>query len=126
MITNIGKAIRDIEDRQRRPELPPLKVGLKVRVHFTITEGDKSRIQVFEGDIIRIKHGNSARGTFTVRKLSFGVGVERTFPMQSPLIATIEVVREGRTRRAKLYYLRDRVGKYTRLKEVITHRKNEA
>lgn len=90
--------------------------GSHVKVHYRIKEGNRERIQVFEGDVIR-RHGSSNRETFTVRKVSFGVGVERTFPVHSPKIEKIEVVRHGAVRRAKLYYLRDKVGKAARLRE---------
>jgi len=103
------------EEHKQEP-LPDFRVGDHVKVHYRIIEGDKERIQVFEGDIIR-RHGASNRETFTVRKLSSGIGVERTFPVHSPKINNIEVVRHGAVRRAKLYYLRDRVGKAARLRE---------
>ena len=108
--------IRAIERQQIREDIPQVLVGDNVKVHYRIKEGDRERIQVFQGDVIRIS-GEGARETFTVRKLSFGVGVERTFPMHSPKIAELEVVRHGVCRRAKLYYLRDRVGKAARLRE---------
>lgn len=118
MITDIQKTIKEFEAKQRKAEPAKLTSGDHVKVHFKIVEGDKERIQVFQGDIIRILHGDSARATFTVRKNSFGVGVESTFPLHSPLLDKVEVVRHGRTRRAKLYYLRSRIGRATRLKEV--------
>ncbi len=108
--------IRAIEQQQIRKDLPYFKVGSHVKVHYRIKEGDRERIQVFEGDVIR-RHGHGSRETFTVRKLSFGVGVERTFPVNSPKIDKIVVDRHGRVRRAKLYYLRDKVGKAARLRE---------
>ncbi len=119
MIKDIQKVIRDLEAKQIRQDIPRVMPGDRVRVHFKIREGQKERIQVFQGDIIRIKHGNSVRATITVRKHSFGIAVERTFPLHSPLIAKIEVVRHSRVRRAKLYYLRDKIGKAARLKELI-------
>lgn len=108
--------IRAIERQQMRDDLPEVKVGDNVKVHYRIVEGDRTREQVFQGDVIRMS-GGSSRETFTVRKISFGVGVERTFPLHSPKIAKLEVVRHGVAHRAKLYYLRDRVGKAARLRE---------
>lgn len=108
--------IRAIERQQIREDLPTVKVGDNVKVHYRIKEGGRERIQVFQGDVIRMS-GGSSRETFTVRKISFGVGVERTFPMHSPKIAKLEVVRHGRVRRAKLYFLRNKVGKAARLRE---------
>ncbi len=108
--------IRAIERQQMRDDIPAVKVGDNVKVHYRIKEGDRERIQVFQGDVIRMS-GGSSRETFTVRKISFGVGVERTFPLHSPKIAKLEVVRHGQIRRAKLYYLRDRVGKSARIRE---------
>ena len=108
--------IRAIEQQQINPEVADFNVGDNVKVHYRIKEGNRERIQVFEGDVIR-RHGSSNRETFTVRKVSFGVGVERTFPVHSPKIEKIEVVRHGAVRRAKLYYLRDKVGKAARLRE---------
>ncbi|MBM6999436.1 50S ribosomal protein L19 [bacterium] len=109
--------IRAIERQQIREDLPPVKVGDNVKVHYRIKEGDRERIQVFQGDVIRMS-GGSSRETFTVRKISFGVGVERTFPLHSPKIAKLEVLRHGHVRRAKLYFLRNKVGKAARLREV--------
>lgn len=108
--------IRAIERQQLRDDLPELRVGDNVKVHYRIVEGDRTREQVFQGDVIRLS-GAGARETFTVRKISFGVGVERTFPVHSPKIASLEVVRHGDVHRAKLYYLRDRVGKAARIRE---------
>ena len=108
--------IRAIEQQQIKQDIPDFKVGDNVKVHYRITEGNRERIQVFQGDVIR-KHGASNRETFTVRKISFSVGVERTFPVQSPKIDKIEVVRQGDVKRAKLYYLRDKVGKAAKIKE---------
>ena len=108
--------IRAIEQQQIKQDIPDFKVGDNVKVHYRIVEGNRERIQVFQGDVIR-RHGASCRETFTVRKISFGVGVERTFPLHSPKIAKLEVVRHGDVRRAKLYYLRDRVGKAARIPE---------
>ena len=91
-------------------------MGDNVKVHYRITEGNRERIQVFQGDVIR-RQGASSRETFTVRKISFSIGVERTFPVHSPKIEKIEVARQGDVRRAKLYYLRDKVGKAAKIKE---------
>ena len=108
--------IRAIERQQIREDIPAVKVGDNVKVHYRIIEGDRQREQVFQGDVIRMS-GEGARETFTVRKISFGCGVERSFPLHSPKIAKLEVVRHGAVRRAKLYYLRDRVGKAARIPE---------
>ena len=108
--------IRAIERQQIREDIPEVKVGDNVKVHYKIKEGDRSREQVFQGDVIRMS-GAGSRETFTVRKISFSVGVERTFPVHSPKIDKIEVVRRGDVRRAKLYYLRDKVGKAAKIKE---------
>jgi len=108
--------IDSVEDKQLRTDLPAFNVGDTVKVHVIIREGDKERIQVFRGDVIG-KRGGGIKASFTVRKVSFGVGVERTFQRHSPMIKTIEVVRKASVRRAKLYYLRDLKGKAARLKE---------
>ena len=108
--------IRAIERQQIREDIPQVRVGDNVKVHYRIKEGDRERIQVFQGDVIRMS-GAGARETLTVRKISFGIGVERTFPLHSPKIGKLEVVRHGRVRRAKLYYLRDKVGKAARIPE---------
>ncbi len=109
--------IREVEKRFLRTDLPKFNPGDTVKVYFKIKEGeDKVRTQVFEGVVIR-RRGSGTGATFTVRKVSFGVGVERTFPYHSPLIEKIEVVRRGRVRRARLYYLRERYGKAARIKE---------
>lgn len=108
--------IRAIELQQIRQDIPEFFVGSHVKVHYRIKEGNRERIQVFEGDVIR-RHGASNRETFTVRKISFGIGVERTFPVHSPKIEKIEVTRRGDVNRAKLYYLRDKVGKAAKIKE---------
>jgi len=106
-----------VEQSQIKPDLPRFRPGDTVRIHVKIQEGDKSRIQIFEGTIIAVRrHGPSS--TFTVRKISFGYGVERIFPWYSPIIDKIEVLKSGKVRRAKLYYLRGRKGKAARLKEV--------
>ena len=108
--------IRAIERQQIREDIPEVRPGDNVKVHYRIIEGDRQREQVFQGDVIRMS-GEGARETFTVRKISFGVGVERTFPLHSPKIAKLEVVRHGAVRRAKLYYLRDRISKAARIPE---------
>ena len=108
--------IRAIEQQQIKNDIPDFNIGDTVRVHYRITEGNRERIQVFQGVVIR-RQGASARETFTVRKISFNVGVERTFPVHSPKIDHIEVTRRGKVRRAKLYYLRDKVGKAAKIKE---------
>ena len=110
--------IESLTNDQIRTDLPEFNIGDTIKVHVKIKEGDKERIQVFEGTVIAKKHGG-IQETFTVRRLSYGVGVERTFPANSPKIDKIDVVRRGKVRRAKLYYLRDRVGKATRVKEKI-------
>jgi large subunit ribosomal protein L19 len=107
----------DLVDRANlRSDLPDFGPGDTLKVHVRVVEGNRERVQVFQGVVIRIK-GSGIRETFTVRKVSFGVGVERTFPRHSPIIAKIEVVTRGDVRRAKLYYLRDRVGKAAKVKE---------
>lgn len=108
--------LRAIENEQMRTDLPKLQVGDYIKVHAKIIEGTRERIQVFEGTVIGIK-GSGLKETFTVRRVSYGVGVERIFPVNSPRIDHIEVVRKGVVRRAKLYYLRDRVGKAAKIKE---------
>lgn len=109
-------AIEEFERAQLRDDLPEFKSGDTLRVHFKVVEGSRERIQVFQGFCIR-KQGQGSRETFTVRKQSFGVGVERTFPLHSPKIEKIEVTAIGDVARAKLYYLRDKVGKKARVKE---------
>ncbi|MBU4555658.1 MAG: 50S ribosomal protein L19 [Actinobacteria bacterium] len=108
--------IRAIEQQQIRDDLPAFQVGDNVKVHYRVVEGTRERVQVFQGVVIR-RHGASNRETFTVRKISFGVGVERTFPVHSPKIAEVEIVGRGKVRRSKLYFLRDKIGKQARLKE---------
>lgn len=105
-----------VEKSRMRDDIPPFRPGDTVRVHVKVTEGGRTRIQVFEGVVIR-RRGGGLRETFTVRKVSFGVGVERTFPVHSPSIDRVELTRRGRVRRAKLYYLRERVGKKARIRE---------
>ena len=108
--------IKSIEHEQLKNKIPELKIGDTVRVHQRIKEGNRERIQVFEGIIIK-KQGGGVNATFTVRKIAYGVGVEKTFLVHSPLVEKVEVVRVGKARRAKLYYLRDRIGKAARTKE---------
>ena len=110
--------IKSIEHEQLKTTIPDLKVGNTVKVHVRIKEGNKERIQVFEGIIIKVQ-GGGVNKTFTVRKTSYGVGVEKTFLVHSPLVEKVELVRVGKARRAKLFYLRDRVGKSAKTKEVI-------
>ena len=109
--------IKSIEDAQLR-EVAEFKTGDTVRVHAKVKEGNRERIQVFEGTVIK-KQGGSNRTTFTVRKISNGVGVEKTWPLHSPNVEKVEIVRKGKVRRAKLYYLRDRVGKAAKVKELV-------
>ena len=110
--------IKSIEHEQLKNKIPELKVGNTVKVHVRIKEGNKERIQVFEGIIIKVQ-GGGLNQTFTVRKNSYGVGVEKTFLVHSPLVEKVELVRVGKARRAKLYYLRDRVGKAAKTKEQV-------
>ena len=110
--------IRAIEAQQLRDDLPKMRVGDTVKVHYRIKEGNRERIQVFEGTVIAKKHGG-IHETFTVRRISYGVGVEKVFPLYSPVIEKVETVRRGKVRRAKLYYLRDRVGKAAKVKEKL-------
>ena len=111
--------IKTIEERQKKPDAENFRVGDTVKVHFEIVEGKTKRIQIFEGLVICIKN-SGIRKTFTVRKESYGVGVERVFPVNSPRVVRVEVVRAGKVRRAKLYYIRDKVGKAAKIKELIT------
>ena len=110
------KALEIIEREQIKMALPQFKSGDTVRVHVRIKEGEKARIQIFEGLVIRKRRGG-VRASFTVRKVSYGIGVERIFPLHSPIIVKIEVVQQGRVRRARLYYIRERKGKAARIKE---------
>lgn len=110
--------IKALQTEQLRNDLPDLLIGDTVKVYVKVKEGNRERVQMFEGTIIRKKHGG-IQETFTVRRVSYGVGVERTFPVNSPKIDKIEVVRKGKVRRAKLYYLRDRVGKAAKVKERV-------
>ena len=108
-------ALSAIEEQYIRKDLPAFRAGDTVRVNVRIREGDKERIQAFEGVVLR-RHAAGARSTFTVRKLSSGIGVERIFPLHSPMVESVEVVREGRVRQARIYYLRERFGKAARIK----------
>ena len=111
-------ALKMISESSMRKEIPEINIGDTVKVHVKIVEGDKSRIQVFEGTVIAKKHGGISE-TFTVRRVAHGCGIERVFPVHSPSVDKVEVVRRGKVRRAKLYYLRDRVGKAAKVKENI-------
>ena len=110
--------IRELEKEQLRTDLPKLEIGDTVRVYVKVVEGNRARLQNFEGIVIKMP-GGGIRNSFTVRRVSYGIGVERTFPYHSPRIGHIEVVRHGVVRRAKLYYLRDRTGKAAKIKERI-------
>lgn len=114
----VNEIIRNIEAAQLKAEVPVFHVGDTVRVHAKIKEGTRERIQVFEGTVLK-RQGGSTRETFTVRKNSNGIGVEKTWPLHSPNVEKIEVVRYGKVRRAKLNYLRDRVGKAAKVKELV-------
>ena len=110
--------IKNIETAQLKAEVPEFRVGDTVRVHALIKEGNRERIQIFEGTVLK-RQGGSTRETFTVRKSSNGVGVEKTWPIHSPHVVKVEVIRQGKVRRAKLNYLRDRVGKAAKVKERV-------
>ncbi len=110
--------IKNIEDAQLKAQVPEFRVGDTVKVSAKIKEGNRERIQVFEGTVLK-KQGTGVRATFTVRKLSNGVGVEKTWPLHSPIVEDITVVRRGKVRRAKLNYLRQRVGKAAKVKELV-------
>jgi ribosomal protein L19, bacterial type len=110
--------IRNIEAAQLKAEVPAFNVGDTVKVYAKIKEGTRERIQIFEGTVLK-KQGGSTRATFTVRKSSNGIGVEKTWPLHSPLVERVEVIRRGKVRRAKLYYLRGRVGKRAKVKELV-------
>ena len=114
----MNEIIKNIEAAQLKADAPEFCVGDTVRVHALIKEGNRERIQVFEGTVLK-KQGGSNRATFTVRKNSNGIGVEKTWPLHSPHVVKVEVVRHGKVRRAKLYYLRDRVGKKAKVKELV-------
>jgi len=110
--------IKQLEGEQLKSEVPQFNIGDTVKVHAKIVEGQKERIQVFEGVVLKRRHGG-LRETFTVRRISYGVGVEKTWPLHSPRVEKVEVVRRGIVRRAKLFYLRDRIGKAAKVKEAI-------
>ena len=114
----MSEIIKEIENAQLKSEVPEFNVGDTVRVHGRIKEGNRERIQIFEGTVLKIQ-GGSNRKTFTVRKTSNGVGVEKTWPIHSPNVVNVEVVRHGKVRRAKLNYLRDRIGKKAKVKEKV-------
>ena len=111
-------ALKLMTSSMLKSEMPEINIGDTVRVHVKIKEGQRARIQVFEGTVIARKHGGIEE-TFTVRRVSYGVGVERVFPVHSPKVEKVEIVRRGRVRRSKLYYLRDRVGKAAKVKEQL-------
>ena len=112
----MNEIIRSIEQKQLRTDLPKISIGDTVRVWVKVVEGSRERLQAFEGVVIAMRNGG-VRETFTVRRVSYGIGVERTFPIHSPRVDSITVVRRGKVRRAKLYYLRDKVGKAAKIKE---------
>ena len=114
----MNEIIKNIEAAQLKEQVPEFRVGDTVRVHAKIKEGNRERIQIFEGTVLK-KQGGSTRATFTVRKTSNGVGVDKTWPLHSPHVEKVEVVRRGKVRRAKLNYLRDRVGKRAKVKELV-------
>ena len=114
----MNEIIKEIEAAQLKENVPVFNVGDTVKVYGKIKEGNRERIQVFEGTVIK-KQGGSSRATLTVRKNSNGVGVEKTWPLHSPNVEKVEVVRQGKVRRAKLYYLRDRIGKKAKVKELV-------
>ena len=118
----LRKAIADIQAKYARKDLPEMRAGDTVRVHTKIKEGDKERIQVFEGVVMAYRKGTPGSSMFTVRKVSYGVGVERMFPVHSPRIDKIEVLGHGEVRRSRLYYLRDLQGKKARIKEDLAAR----
>ena len=113
--------IKALEQEQLKESLTDFNVGDTVKVHYRIKEGNRERIQVFEGTVIK-RQGGSVRETFTVRRISYGVGVERTFPVHSPRVEKLEVVRKGKVRRSKLFYLRERTGKSAKVKEKKVYR----
>ncbi len=117
----MSNIIRELEKEQLKKEITPFNVGDTIRVHAKIVEGTRERIQVFEGTVLKRQNGG-IKETFTVRRMSYGVGVEKTWPLHSPRVEKIEVVRRGIVRRAKLFYLRDRVGKAAKVKEDIRKR----
>ena len=123
---NKGAILRSIEQPYLRDDMPEFDTGDTVRVNYKVSEGNRTRVQAFEGVVIARQNGKKgARASFTVRKVSFGEGVERVFPLHSPLIDNVDIVRRGRTRRAKLYYLRDLRGKAARLKTDISRQEED-
>lgn len=114
----MNEIIKSIEAEQMKAEAPKFNTGDTVRVHAKVKEGNRERIQVFEGTVLK-KQGGSSRETFTVRKISNGVGVEKTWPLHSPIVEKVEVIRRGKVRRAKLFYLRGRSGKRAKVKELV-------
>ena len=110
--------VKALTNEQLKETVPVLNIGDTVKIHNKIVEGTRERIQIFEGTVIA-RHGGGISATFTVRRVAYGCGVEKTFPLHSPNVAKVEVVRVGKVRRAKLYYLRDRVGKASKVKELI-------
>ena len=115
----MNEILRAIEAEQLRTDLPNFRIGDNVKVYVKVKEGTRERVQMFEGTVIKKQNGG-LRETFTVRRVAYGCGVERTFPMHAPIIEKIEISRRGKVRRAKLYYLRDRVGKAAKVKELLT------
>jgi large subunit ribosomal protein L19 len=115
-VSNLQDLIKSVEADYYKNDIPQIGPGDTVKVHVKVVEGNRERIQIFEGVVLKVRGGGISR-TFTVRRLSYGVGVERTFPLHSPKIARIEVIRKGKVRRAKLFYLRERTGKRARVKE---------
>ncbi|HIC87328.1 MAG TPA: 50S ribosomal protein L19 [Aquificae bacterium] len=122
MLGGFDALIRSVQEKYLKKDIPDFRPGDTVKVYQKVKEGDKERIQVFEGVVIR-KRGTGTDATFTVRKVSYGVGIERIYPLYSPVIEKIEVVRFGKVRRARLYYLRERSGKDARIKEDLKRRK---
>ncbi len=115
-MAGLDELMKVVQEKYAKKEIPDFRVGDSVRVHVKVKEGDKERIQAFEGVVIR-KRGSGTDATFTVRKVSYGVGIERTFPLYAPVVEKIEVLKRGIVRRARLYYLRERKGKAARIKE---------
>lgn len=116
MATNVGERIKQVDSKYFKKDIPEFDVGDTVKMKIKVLEADKTRMHPFEGTIIR-KTGRGLKATFTVRKISFGVGVERIFPVHSPVIDSLKVISKGITKRSKLYYLRDRIGKSARVKK---------
>ncbi|MDR0630278.1 MAG: 50S ribosomal protein L19 [Treponema sp.] len=124
-MSELKAGIKEIVASQMKPELDQFKVGDTVKVHFKIVEGKNERIQVYEGLVIAVKNAQLSK-TFTVRKNSYGVGVERVFPLHSPRVTRVELIRPGKVRRAKLYYIRSKIGKAAKIKELIIKKKKPA